>query len=144
MEKLKEIFSPQKKDTGESTETISAKETETEPVRPLESVAPFSQSNRHDEESASHNHSQVTLHQGSEHREKTGCPGSARDPREVNEQPAKDRMHAKLNEHPDRHPLVTTTTTTTHTHQKDVTSTATMNPVSETYTTTTSYKKEDA
>ena len=121
MEKIKQIFSQSKEGEGAS-ETISSKETEDGPVRPLESSSLFPEG------------------PGAV---KRGHDSGPDDPGAKNEQPAKDILHRSLDENPDHHPFVTTTTTSTHSGQKDVSSTATINPFTETYTTTTTYKKSD-
>lgn len=122
MEKIKQIFSQSKGGEGAS-ETISSKETEDGPVRPLESSRLFPE-----EPGAVHH---------------AGHDSGPDDPRTKNGQPAKEILHRSLDEHPDKHPSVTTTSTSSHTSQKDVSSTATINPFAETYTTTTTYKKTD-
>lgn len=150
MEKLKQMFSPNKKDHKSVADTISEKETEEGPVRPLESSGLFShgaqasQTTTEQHDSLTGHHHDVTLvpDQKQESRSNADDAGECTDLRELNEQPAKEAMHHKLDEQ-GKHPWITTTTTTTHTPQKDVTSTATMNPRTETYTTTTTYKKED-
>lgn len=124
MQKIKSLFSPtgrkekEHENIGASENARGLEETSSPVIPPEEGIA-----------------RDISPRPGDKH--ETSSQGNL----EENIQPAKAALHQYYDEHPNKKmPMVTTTTITTHTPTKDVTSTGTINPFAETYTTTTTMK----
>jgi hypothetical protein len=132
MEKLKNMFSPHKKN-----QNSKEKDEPRLDDYPMETSGVSGVTGLAGKDSTPTHHQEERSEGGGSFRSE----GSSIDPRLL-EQPAKEAIEQYYEETGKQPPMVTTNSTMTRTPTKDVTSTATVNPFTETYTTTTTFKKD--